>query len=356
MTYAQAQELAEDWINAGVPRSQQREVRVREFDLGFVCWAEPRTDAPSADPGSAPGPRLVIARDSGASTLWPALPVNEVVSRYETAYGSPVEPNPAGAAKPVQGAVEATSFLLSPPQWLKDAGEAAIAAEHARLGEPGSGDGPTLTKTTLPEPGAADTPAPFTVAAPQPTQPALPAPGAPDGPSAPPAMLTTPRPPAARPVTPRPCWHRRRLRQPDRRPVPRTRRPCWRPRACPGCTACPAGPSRRRRRHRSAHPVRRSRRRRATRPRRRPRRRWSCAVRRPRRPPRRSRAGPRARRHRPRPPSCAPRSPSPRRPYPARCRSPVRRRSVTATRTPPRWAPRPRPCPRRRCPRRSRRR
>ncbi|MBB4947255.1 hypothetical protein F4556_002790 [Kitasatospora gansuensis] len=199
VTYAQAQELAEDWINAGVPRSQQREVRVREFDLGFVCWAEPRTDAPSADPGSAPGPRLVIARDSGASTLWPALPVNEVVSRYETAYGSPVEPNPAGAAKPVQGAVEATSFLLSPPQWLKDAGEAAIAAEHARLGEPGSGDGPTLTKTTLPEPGAADTPAPFTVAAPQPTQPALPAPGAPDGPSAPPAMLTTP-PASGRPA------------------------------------------------------------------------------------------------------------------------------------------------------------
>lgn len=70
MTYAQAQELAEDWINAGVPRALQREARVREFDLGFVCWAEQRAEAPSADPGAAPGPRLVIARDSGASTLW----------------------------------------------------------------------------------------------------------------------------------------------------------------------------------------------------------------------------------------------------------------------------------------------
>lgn len=203
MTYAQAQELAEDWINAGVPRSQQREVRVREFDLGFVCWAERRTDAPSADPGSAPGPRLVIARDSGASTLWPALPVNEVVSRYEAVYGSPTEPNPAGAAKPVQGAVEATSFLLSPPQWLKDAGEAAIAAEHARLGEPGSADGPTLTKQPRPEPVAPTPPLPEP--APPLPEPAgatpvapmayLPEPGAADGPSTPPptpAVFTAP--------------------------------------------------------------------------------------------------------------------------------------------------------------------
>ncbi|BFV57595.1 hypothetical protein KCMC57_up26990 [Kitasatospora sp. CMC57] len=197
VTYAQAQELAEDWINAGVPRSQQREVRVREFDLGFVCWAEPRTDAPSADPGSAPGPRLVIARDSGASTLWPALPVNEVVSRYEAAYGSPTEPNPAGAAKPVQGAVEATSFLLSPPQWLKDAGEAAIAAEHARLGEPGASDGPTLTKGVLPEPDASGSSA--TVQTPVPNPNPAPAPAPADGPSVPPAVFTTP-PASGRPA------------------------------------------------------------------------------------------------------------------------------------------------------------
>ncbi|WP_348534288.1 SUKH-4 family immunity protein [Kitasatospora sp. GP82] len=156
MTYAQAQELADDWINAGVPRSQQREVRVREFDLGFVCWAADRSDdrsegsAVSGSHGaqgsqgsqgsqgtsdfSASEVRLVIARDSGASTLWPPLPVNEVVRQYEELYGAPVVPNPAGAAKPVRGTVEATSFLLSPPQWLQEAGQAAIAAESARLG------------------------------------------------------------------------------------------------------------------------------------------------------------------------------------------------------------------------------
>ncbi|MFE7637878.1 hypothetical protein ACFU7Z_27940, partial [Kitasatospora sp. NPDC057518] len=137
VTYAQAQELAEEWINGGVPRSQQREVRVREFDLGFVCWAVAPTGPADGSGGAGGGSgeaRLVIARDSGASTLWPALPVNEVVRQYEEVYGRPVAANPAGAAKPAPGPVEATSFLLSPPQWLQEAGAAAIAAEAERLG------------------------------------------------------------------------------------------------------------------------------------------------------------------------------------------------------------------------------
>ncbi|MFB7668974.1 hypothetical protein ACFC1R_34520, partial [Kitasatospora sp. NPDC056138] len=149
VTYAQAQELAEDWINAGVPRSQQREVRVREFDLGFVCWAVDRANGPSDTAGGGSGGpggpgteiRLVIARESGASTLWPPLPVNEVVRQYEELYGGETAPNPAGAAKPVRGTVEATSFLLTPPQWLQEAGQAAIAAESARLGEPAGAGG-----------------------------------------------------------------------------------------------------------------------------------------------------------------------------------------------------------------------
>ncbi|MGF1432182.1 SUKH-4 family immunity protein, partial [Kitasatospora sp. LaBMicrA B282] len=130
MTYAQAQDLATEWINGGVPHFQQREVRVREFDLGFVCWAEDRPGGPSSDGGAV---KLVIARDTGASTLWPALPVNEVVRRYEEAYGRPAGATP-GAAKPQPAPIEATSFLLSPPQWVLDAGAAAIAAENERLG------------------------------------------------------------------------------------------------------------------------------------------------------------------------------------------------------------------------------
>ncbi|MFJ8626921.1 SUKH-4 family immunity protein [Kitasatospora sp. NPDC093550] len=201
VTYAQAQELAEEWINGGVPRSQQREVRVREFDLGFVCWAMPPgggdgavgADASGSGSGSgAPGSgeaRLVIARDSGASSLWPALPVNEVVRQYEEIYGRPVAANPAGAAKPAPGPVEATSFLLSPPQWLQEAGAAAIAAEAERLGA-GS--------------AAAPAPAPVPAAAPAPVPAAAPAPVAAEDPFAPPvppapAVLTEP------PVSDRPA-------------------------------------------------------------------------------------------------------------------------------------------------------
>lgn len=42
VTFAQAQERAEEWINGDLPGYQHREVRVREFGLGFVVWAEDR--------------------------------------------------------------------------------------------------------------------------------------------------------------------------------------------------------------------------------------------------------------------------------------------------------------------------
>ncbi|MDT0448685.1 SUKH-4 family immunity protein [Streptomyces hesseae] len=123
VTFAQAQERAERWVNGDVPAYLQREVKVREFDLGFVCWAEDREDGPRGDGGRV---RLVIARDSGETTLWPALPVGEVIRRYEEEYGT-VEEQPAGGtgdAAPRRLDLEATSFLLSPPQWLQDAADA----------------------------------------------------------------------------------------------------------------------------------------------------------------------------------------------------------------------------------------
>ncbi|MGW7701581.1 SUKH-4 family immunity protein [Kitasatospora sp. NPDC054768] len=182
VTYAQAQELAEEWINGGVPRSQQREVRVREFDLGFVCWAVAPAGPAEGTGGGTGEARLVIARDSGASTLWPALPVNEVVRQYEEVYGRPVAANPAGAAKPAPGPVEATSFLLSPPQWLQEAGAAAIAAEAERLGTapagPQGAEAPVAADAAAAMPGAAaatpveERPVP----APQPVPAPLPAP------------------------------------------------------------------------------------------------------------------------------------------------------------------------------------
>lgn len=109
VTFAQAQERAERWVNADVPAYETREIRVREFDLGFVVWSEAREDGPSSDEGSV---RVVIARDSGDATLWPALPIGELIRRYEEEYG-PV-PDDAAPEPPQRLDLEATSFLLSP--------------------------------------------------------------------------------------------------------------------------------------------------------------------------------------------------------------------------------------------------
>jgi hypothetical protein len=119
VTFAQAQERAEHWINGDVPPYEHREIQVREFDLGFVIWSEPREGGPSADDGG--DVRVVIARDSGEATLWPALPIGELIRRYEEEYGA--VPNDAAPEPPQRIDLEATSFLLSPPQWLQDAAD-----------------------------------------------------------------------------------------------------------------------------------------------------------------------------------------------------------------------------------------
>ncbi|WTP80016.1 SUKH-4 family immunity protein [Streptomyces sp. NBC_00178] len=119
VTFAQAQERADEWVNGDVPAYQHREVRVREFELGFVVWAEDRAEGPVSDGGRQ---RLVIARDSGEATLWPGLPVGEVIRRYEEEYG--VSAGAQDVAEPPQRIdLNQTSFLLSPPEWLQEAAD-----------------------------------------------------------------------------------------------------------------------------------------------------------------------------------------------------------------------------------------
>ncbi|MEU6276329.1 SUKH-4 family immunity protein [Streptomyces populi] len=136
VTFAQAQERAEEWINGDVAGYQHREVRVREFELGFVVWAEDRAEGPRSDGGAQ---RLVIARDSGEATLWPALPVGEVIRRYEEEYGVPAgAPEPA-PAPPARVDLNQTSFLLSPPEWLQEAADRmGIPDRRAGAGSSGS--------------------------------------------------------------------------------------------------------------------------------------------------------------------------------------------------------------------------
>ncbi|SEE99777.1 hypothetical protein SAMN05216533_5031 [Streptomyces sp. Ag109_O5-10] len=146
VTFAQAQERAEEWINGDVPAYQHREVRVREFGLGFVVWGEDRAEGPRSDGG---GQRLVIARDSGEATLWPALPVGEVVRRYEEEYGREAEVADAVPAPAARVDLNQTSFLLSPPEWLQEAAD-KLGVPDRRPG----GDGVPAGAGTGPVPGS----------------------------------------------------------------------------------------------------------------------------------------------------------------------------------------------------------
>ncbi|NEB40974.1 hypothetical protein G3I54_34955, partial [Streptomyces sp. SID14515] len=127
VTFAQAQERADEWVNGDVPAYQHREVRVREFELGFVVWAEDRPEGPVSDGGRQ---RLVIARDSGEATLWPGLPVGEVIRRYEEEYGAPAGAPVAAPEPPQRVDLNQTSFLLTPPEWLQEAADKLGIPDH----------------------------------------------------------------------------------------------------------------------------------------------------------------------------------------------------------------------------------
>ncbi|CAM5232652.1 MULTISPECIES: SUKH-4 family immunity protein [Streptomyces] len=155
VTYAQAQERAEEWINGDVPAYQHREVRVREFELGFVVWGEDRAEGPRSDAG---GQRLVIARDSGEATLWPALPVGEVIRRYEEEYGRADGPRDAvPAPAPARLDLNQTSFLLTPPEWLQEAADKLGLGERRPegAGSPGSAAEAPAGRSSAPAGGTA---------------------------------------------------------------------------------------------------------------------------------------------------------------------------------------------------------
>ncbi|WP_229859205.1 nucleic acid/nucleotide deaminase domain-containing protein, partial [Streptomyces anandii] len=191
VTFAQAQERAEEWVNGDVPAYQHREVRVREFGLGFVVWAEDREGGPRSEGGAQ---RLVIARDSGEATLWPALPVGEVIRRYEEEYGRADSVQDAVPAPPARVDLNQTSFLLSPPEWLQEAAD-KLGIPDRRGTDAAPADSASLPQTQagVPVTAATDTPASGAVpGAAEPTAPAGSSAGAagqvaPAGPAGPPA-------------------------------------------------------------------------------------------------------------------------------------------------------------------------
>ncbi|WP_457034040.1 SUKH-4 family immunity protein [Kitasatospora sp. P5_F3] len=86
ITQEHALSTADAWLNGS--GGAQREVRFREFDLGWVVWAAPAPlerdpvtgqRRPPADLGDACG---VIDRQSGALSVWSSIPVDEVIEAY----------------------------------------------------------------------------------------------------------------------------------------------------------------------------------------------------------------------------------------------------------------------------------
>ncbi|WP_327665318.1 SUKH-4 family immunity protein [Streptomyces sp. NBC_00498] len=95
----QALATAEGWLN---PEGRaRREVRIQEFDLGWVVWAaapplerDPVTGKrrPPATIGHACG---VVDRRTGELSTWPSVPVDEVARMYQQKHGDAAAQAPA---------------------------------------------------------------------------------------------------------------------------------------------------------------------------------------------------------------------------------------------------------------------
>ncbi|MFJ6134705.1 SUKH-4 family immunity protein [Kitasatospora sp. NPDC092286] len=95
-TRAQAIEAAHRWINGELPGASagSRPVRSHEFDLGWVLWAEPppvRVDPRTGErraPEEIGAACAVVDRETGRFTVWPSVPVDEVVALYRDFLGA----------------------------------------------------------------------------------------------------------------------------------------------------------------------------------------------------------------------------------------------------------------------------
>ncbi|MGW2375064.1 MULTISPECIES: SUKH-4 family immunity protein [Kitasatospora] len=93
---AQAVEAGHRWINGDLPQGAGavRRVCAHEFELGWVVWAEPprvEVDPRSGErraPVEVGAACAVVDRESGRFTVWPSVPVEEVVGLYRDFVGA----------------------------------------------------------------------------------------------------------------------------------------------------------------------------------------------------------------------------------------------------------------------------
>ncbi|MEW2402674.1 SUKH-4 family immunity protein [Streptomyces sp. NPDC046862] len=122
----QALAVADHWLNPEGSAEPRREVRTQEFDLGWVVWAAPPASErdpetgerrPPAEIGNACG---VVDRRTGELTVWPSVPVDEVVRMYRQKHGNEDSGDAPGAggakgARPVTGPGNTAVFTYVDP-------------------------------------------------------------------------------------------------------------------------------------------------------------------------------------------------------------------------------------------------
>lgn len=77
ITRDEADLIAEKWVADSVS-TVPLTAAVREFDLGYVVWAQP----PAGHPPLFGAGRGVIDRETGELSVWPSLPIDMVIERF----------------------------------------------------------------------------------------------------------------------------------------------------------------------------------------------------------------------------------------------------------------------------------
>ncbi|MGW7197284.1 SUKH-4 family immunity protein [Streptomyces chryseus] len=115
----QAFAAADRWLNPGDSGAPRREIRMEEFDLGWVVWAAPVSMEQGPETGDRRPPTElgdacgVVNRRTGGLTVWPSAPVEEVVRMYQQKHGGD-DASPEGG-RPVTGPGNTAVFTYVDP-------------------------------------------------------------------------------------------------------------------------------------------------------------------------------------------------------------------------------------------------
>ncbi|UQA92757.1 SUKH-4 family immunity protein [Streptomyces halobius] len=150
ITQAQAHATAARWLNPEGHQGPPREVAMQEFDLGWVVWAvppppevDPETGQrrPPAEIGTACG---VVDRATGELTVWPSVPVDEVVRMYQQKHGAGADGGTSHALEAMGEAPAQAAAADQPP--VTGPGNTAVATYN----DPATGEETSLVRVSAP--------------------------------------------------------------------------------------------------------------------------------------------------------------------------------------------------------------